>query len=147
MLIACPECAHEVSDRAPACPKCGFPIAEHMAEQRAQQAAVDERQTRRRTEATTDCEPCKGRGFLMIDWTDEQGARKQGFEWCVACRETGQLPVVQSAGGFWAVAIAHVEAFVAGEIGSDSPHVISLGPEPPPPPSYPSGSGGGKSHS
>jgi hypothetical protein len=25
-LIACPECAHEVSERAPSCPRCGVPI-------------------------------------------------------------------------------------------------------------------------
>lgn len=25
-LISCPECGNEVSDRAPACPKCGVPI-------------------------------------------------------------------------------------------------------------------------
>lgn len=27
-LKPCPECGHEVSDRAPACPSCGFPLAE-----------------------------------------------------------------------------------------------------------------------
>lgn len=26
-LIACPECKHQVSDKAPACPQCGAPIA------------------------------------------------------------------------------------------------------------------------
>jgi hypothetical protein len=26
-LIACPECAREVSDKAPSCPNCGSPIA------------------------------------------------------------------------------------------------------------------------
>jgi uncharacterized membrane protein YvbJ len=26
-LIACPECSHQVSDKAVACPKCGHPIA------------------------------------------------------------------------------------------------------------------------
>jgi hypothetical protein len=26
-LISCPDCSGEVSDRAPACPKCGAPIA------------------------------------------------------------------------------------------------------------------------
>ena len=26
-LINCPECASEVSDKAPACPRCGVPIA------------------------------------------------------------------------------------------------------------------------
>jgi hypothetical protein len=145
MLIACPECAHDVSDRAPACPKCGFPIAEHMAELWAQAAAATERHTRRRTGTNTDCALCTGRGFVMLEHTDEQGAPKQAFTWCSSCDETGHLPVVESAGGFWAVALAHVEAFVAGEIGPDSPHVTSLGPEPPPPPSYPGGKPGASS--
>jgi len=26
-LIECPDCRHEVSDKAPACPKCGHPVA------------------------------------------------------------------------------------------------------------------------
>ncbi len=137
MLIACPECAHEVSDRAPACPKCGFPISEHMAEQRAQEADLQERRTRERTEDSTDCAPCKGRGFIMLETVDELGAKHPAFTWCGACHESGRLPVVRSSGGFWAVAIDHVEAFVGGELGPDSPHVTALGSEPPPPPSYP----------
>lgn len=28
MLIKCPECRHDVSDRAKWCPQCGFPISE-----------------------------------------------------------------------------------------------------------------------
>lgn len=32
-LIECPDCGHEVSDRAPACPKCGCPIAATVTEQ------------------------------------------------------------------------------------------------------------------
>lgn len=31
-LIDCPECGARVSDAAPACPKCGFPIAAHKAQ-------------------------------------------------------------------------------------------------------------------
>jgi len=26
-LISCPECSHRVSDKAPACPSCGYPVA------------------------------------------------------------------------------------------------------------------------
>ena len=137
MLIACPECAHEVSDRAPSCPKCGFPIAEHVAEQRAVDAAERERTTRTLTEAHTDCAPCKGRGFVMFEGTDERGGKSQGFCWCERCQEKGRLPVVQSTGGYFAVAVDHVETFIAGELGVDSEHVTALGPESPPPPSYP----------
>lgn len=150
MLIACPECAHEVSDRAVACPRCGFPIATHVAEQRAAEAATTERATRRVTGDETDCSPCKGRGFRMLDYTDEQGAKKQGFEWCIACNESGRQPVVHSSGGYWSVSIEHVEAFVSGALAADSPHVTAFGPEPPPPPSHPAtgpSTSGGSSHS
>jgi hypothetical protein len=150
MLIACPECAHEVSDRAAACPRCGFPIATHVAEQRAAEAATPERTTRRVTGDETDCPPCEGRGFRMLEHTDEKGAKKQGFGWCIACNESGRLPVVHSSGGYWSVSIEHVEAFVRGALPTDSPHVTAFGSEPPPPPSYPAkepAKGGGSSHS
>ncbi|MCA9648969.1 MAG: zinc ribbon domain-containing protein [Myxococcales bacterium] len=137
MLIACPECAHEVSDRAKSCPKCGFPIAEHVAEQLAAQRAEVERTSRERTGTETDCTPCKGRGFVMLKWQDDRGEERQGFTWCERCDETGRVPVVRSTEGYWAVDLAHIDAFIAGEIGPDSPHVESLGREPPPPPSYP----------
>ena len=35
VLIACPECERKVSDRAKACPDCGFPVSEHVAEAKA----------------------------------------------------------------------------------------------------------------
>lgn len=138
MLMACPECTHEVSDRAAACPRCGFPIAEHVAEQRTAQQAEAERKSRALTETKTDCQPCQGRGFRMLAWTDEEGREVEGFEWCARCHEKGQLPVVRSEGGYFAVAIDHVEAFVRGELAADSEHVTALGSEPPAPPSYPS---------
>lgn len=31
-LIKCPECNHEVSEKAPTCPKCGYPINREMVE-------------------------------------------------------------------------------------------------------------------
>jgi len=145
MLITCPECTHEVSDRAAACPKCGYPIAEDLAEQRAAADAELERTSRRRTDAFTNCLPCKGRGFEMIAWTDDEGREKQSFTWCERCDETGRVSVVHSAGGYWSVANASVDAFVAGEIGTDSPEVISHGTEAPPPPTH--GEGGTSSTS
>ncbi|MEM9459033.1 MAG: zinc-ribbon domain-containing protein [Myxococcota bacterium] len=137
MLIACPECAHEVSDRAKACPKCGFPIAEHVAEGRATAEAQAERESRTLTEHTTDCEPCKGRGFRVFTWTDDAGKEAQGFEWCACCHEKGRLPVVHSTGGYFAVEVDHVDAFVGGTLAVDSKHVTALGTDPPAPPSYP----------
>ncbi|MCD7946631.1 MAG: zinc ribbon domain-containing protein [Clostridiales bacterium] len=32
-LIACPECAKEVSEQAEACPHCGFPVSKYLKEQ------------------------------------------------------------------------------------------------------------------
>lgn len=144
MLIPCPECAHEVSDRAAACPRCGFPIAEHVAEQRAVQQAQTERTSRTRTGDQTDCALCEGRGFRMFKWTDDDGREAEGFTWCERCGESGRLPVVRSTAGYFAVAIAHVDAFVAGRLPTDSEHVAALGAEPPPPPTYPPAGGKGE---
>lgn len=33
-LIKCPECGHEISDRAESCPHCGFPIREELEKQK-----------------------------------------------------------------------------------------------------------------
>ena len=30
MIIKCPECGHQVSDKAPICPSCGVEIAGHL---------------------------------------------------------------------------------------------------------------------
>src|SRR4051794_34440499 len=38
-LINCPECGARVSDRAPACPKCGCPISEPPRERRSHEPA------------------------------------------------------------------------------------------------------------
>ncbi len=31
-LIKCPECSHDVSDQAPTCPSCGYPLKEQVHE-------------------------------------------------------------------------------------------------------------------
>ena len=43
-LISCPECEREISDKAEACPQCGFPIAKELAP---------------RLPETVDCLDCK----------------------------------------------------------------------------------------
>jgi predicted amidophosphoribosyltransferase len=35
-LMICPECNREISDKAELCPLCGFPIAKHLEEQKAE---------------------------------------------------------------------------------------------------------------
>lgn len=39
-LISCPECRHSVSDQAPACPHCGYPIAGSSRSQRGIESGV-----------------------------------------------------------------------------------------------------------
>lgn len=41
MLITCPECGHEVSDKAPVCPHCGVEIASHITNKPAEQSAEE----------------------------------------------------------------------------------------------------------
>ncbi len=136
-LVACPDCGHEVSDRAAACLKCGFPIAENLAEQRAADEAVLERSSRAKVDRTVDCPPCKGRGFEMLSWTEADGRKAQGFSWCEECDHSGHLPVVHSSAGYFGVAIESVDAFISGELHPDSAHVFALGVDLPPLPTLP----------
>ena len=120
-----------------ACPRCAFPIAEELAAQRAAEATKAERSTRTRTDLVTDCEPCKGRGFEQLQEKNEEGKVVEMFRWCDRCNETGRLPVLHSDGGYWTVALEHIDEFLAGDLDTDSEHVTSLGSKAPPPPSYP----------
>ncbi|MEM6291471.1 MAG: hypothetical protein AAGA54_09410 [Myxococcota bacterium] len=122
MLIACPECAHKVSDRAAACPQCGFPIAETVAAER--EAAEAEAEKKSRTHVgEVDCPSCDARGFTTeVDEDD----RPTSFSWCSHCESSGRRPLVQSSRGYWAVAFASLDAFLAGE-GLDAPNAVYLG--------------------
>ncbi len=137
MLIACPDCSREISDRAASCLQCGFPIAEHFAEQRAAKKAEAERRNRTALDRETDCPLCTGRGFEMSSWKDEAGQARQGFSWCDECNHSGHLPVFSSDAGHFAVALAHVDAFLAGTIDASSSHVFELGPDLPALPTLP----------
>lgn len=135
-LIDCPECTRSVSERASACPQCGFPIAEHVARQQATSAAAADRETRRH-EGTTDCVACDARGFRMLEFTDEDGETRDGFMWCEICSHSGRVLLCRSERGYWAVASVAVEAFVSGGDDESPPNVVFLGTDPPPPHRYP----------
>lgn len=45
-LIKCPECGHDVSDRAISCPYCGFPVERELKKQREQEQKELEKRTR-----------------------------------------------------------------------------------------------------
>lgn len=136
MLIDCPDCRRSVSDRAVACPQCGFPIAEHVAGQRRAEASAADRQGRRRV-GDVDCVACDARGFQMLTVTTEAGETRDAFAWCEICSHTGRVAHCESPRGHWAIAHEHVEAFVAGRVDEAPPHVVLLGPDPPGPPRYP----------
>lgn len=113
MLIGCPECEKKVSDRAKACPDCGFPIAEHVEEQREQDVALKDQASRKRV-GETDCPACNARGFATKQETLDDGSTKDVFWWCSMCEHTGRVHLVQSTRGFWAVSAEELEAFLGG---------------------------------
>ncbi len=52
-LIDCPECTHEVSDRAAACPHCGFPISDEIERALAEVSGVAHTRSARQKAAAT----------------------------------------------------------------------------------------------
>jgi hypothetical protein len=133
MLVTCPDCGQKVSDRARACPGCGFPIAEHLAEQVLADALATCR-TSRTVLGEVDCVPCEARGFRTIPATPDAPAL---FEWCSVCEHTGRVTRVRSSRGWFAVARLEVERFVGGARDEDGVLVRFLGPTEPPPHRYP----------
>lgn len=138
VLIACPECERKVSDRAKACPDCGFPVAEHVAETKAKQDAIAERETRV-VDGETDCVACEARGFRTFEFADDDGGTRDGFSWCEICEHTGRVARVKSEAGFWAVRRSRLDAFVAGQLDAHETDAVSLGQQPPDP-RYPASS-------
>jgi hypothetical protein len=126
MLVPCPECGREVSDRAHACIGCGFPIAEHFAAAKAQREQLEDRATRS-VVGETDCPTCEARGFVLDGRPSETPT---GFQWCDACEHTGRVALVESKLGHWAVAHAGLTAFLEGG-DSDVDGITFLGKDAP----------------
>ena len=105
MLIPCPECARQVSDRAKACPDCGFPVSEHVAEQRelARKQAV---LASRERVGEIDCPRCEARGFVSFTETNEDGVTEQLFSWCSDCKHSGRVHQCRDLDGYYAVSFA-----------------------------------------
>jgi hypothetical protein len=129
MLIPCPECARQVSDRAKACPDCGFPVSEHVAEQRelARQKAVLESRERI---GEIDCPRCEARGFRSFSELNEDGETEQLFSWCSDCKHSGRVHQCRDLDGFYAVSFAALEGFLSGALGRESAGVVFVGTEP-----------------
>lgn len=128
MLIPCPECERKVSDRAAACPECGFPIREWLAERTQAERREQARASRERI-ADVDCPHCEARGFVMFVETDETGRERQGFSWCEDCKHSGRVHQCRDSEGHWAVSHALLERFLAGQIDPPSEGLVFLGPE------------------
>lgn len=70
MLIACPECYKNVSDKAEACPECGYPVA--------RQIYLKEQEERKKKEDLYKCRHSRRvyrsynmqSGLLLIDYSD-----------------------------------------------------------------------------
>jgi RecJ-like exonuclease len=125
--MPCPECERSVSDRAPTCPNCGFPIAAHVAES----FAVAQREHDRASRAhvgEVDCPGCEARGFVR---------GPEGFEWCGVCEHTGRVVLCRSARGYFAVARLHVAPFVAGLRDDGDTGIVYLGAHAPAAHRYP----------
>lgn len=128
MLIPCPECERQVSDRAKACPECGFPIGEHLAEQRElarRQALLESRER----VGEIDCPRCKARGFVSFTETNEDGEVAQLFSWCLDCKHSGRVHQCRDLDGYYAVSYAALDGFLRGEIEVDAEGVVFVGTE------------------
>jgi hypothetical protein len=128
MLISCPECARQVSDRAKACPDCGFPVSEHVAEQHrlARRAALLESRER---VGEIDCPRCEARGFVNTSETNEDGEVEQLFFWCSDCKHSGRVHQCRDLDGFYAVSYAALERFSSGELDAGADGVVFVGTE------------------
>lgn len=123
MLIDCPECERSVSDKAAACPECGFPIREWIAEE-AEKKKVEEAIASRARVGETDCLACKARGFVTLD-REKHG--QSGFTWCPVCGHSGRVILCHATDGYYAVSQTRVAAFIEGELGPEAPGIDHIG--------------------
>lgn len=141
MLIPCPECQRPVSDRAHACPGCGFPVAEALHPQAPEIASPDIPRSRPQAVPSepririgeVDCPKCQARGFVLhsrkADPSDPNSSITEHFDWCEYCEHTGRQVLVESEEGFFAVPRVHVEDFLNHNIDPDHPAITLVGTE------------------
>jgi hypothetical protein len=126
MLIPCPECERKVSDRAKACPDCGFPVAEHVGDQLAATERAARLASRERV-GEIDCPRCEARGFVQFETTDELGHTREVFTWCSDCKHGGRVHQCRDLTGYYAVSLPALEQFLAGEIDEGDAGVSFVG--------------------
>ncbi|GEM_PF-1486181 len=127
MLISCPDCERKVSDRAKACPDCGLPVSEWVAEQTAARELEHARSTREEV-GLVDCPVCDARGFRHIVESTLAG-ETSSFNWCAECKHTGRVIQCRDSTGYYAVAHAQLAGFLAGTIDPGADGIHALGSE------------------
>ena len=128
VLIPCPECERSVSDRANACPGCGFPVNEWKAEQLAAEHASAVVASRERV-GEVDCPACAARGFVHTALESADGETQEKFFWCSDCEHSGRVPQCSDLDGYYAVAFRKLDDFLDGRIDAESEGVHALGAE------------------
>ena len=118
MLLPCPECGREVSDRAKACPTCGFPIVDELAAKARDNERTADVESRTRV-GEVDCPDCNARGFVMTKIEHADGSKGEGFLWCAQCQHSGRVHLFESTRGSWAVAMTREEAFIEGATAAE----------------------------
>lgn len=106
-------------------------MAEHLAREREAHRVAEDRLSRKDV-GETDCVRCEARGFVTFDDTTGRAA----FSWCTVCEHSGRVRLVQSSRGFWAVAHAELDRYVAGS-DVPEPEAVYLGEEAPAEHRYP----------
>lgn len=109
-LISCPECSHQVSELAPTCPSCGFPIAAITEDGTVALrncpdcggSGIQKSECNDCVNGVGKCPQCRGSGW----WYDEKcpdcgGSGKKRCEWCEGqgyfrsecetCNQSGQI--------------------------------------------------------
>lgn len=114
-LISCPECSHHVSESAPTCPSCGFPIATAVTDKKIALRICPDCQGTGRGEKTCPmctsgnekcpkcrgfgnwlgdpCPDCAGKGYYQCQSCSGKGHYRCA---CPTCNESGQV----SLGGY-----------------------------------------------
>jgi hypothetical protein len=113
MLISCPDCERKVSDRAKACPDCGFPVNDHVLEQSREAERLARLASRERI-GEVDCPSCDARGFSYFEAENDEGQTRQMFGWCEPCKHSGRVHQCRDTAGYYAVSHAALEGFLLG---------------------------------
>jgi hypothetical protein len=64
---------------------------------------------------------------VQFETTDELGHTREVFAWCDDCKHSGRVHQCRDLAGYYAVSLALLERFLAGELDRDDAGVIFVG--------------------